>query len=230
MRKDITITAEARESRGKNEAKRLRVKGFAPAVVYGPGHDPVAVSISPKEVNTILRSGSGANTIFNVIVKGEVAPVMVVDTQHDPIKGRLLHVDLKRIDLTKRIIVKIPVHTTGDPRGVKEQGGLHELITREVEIECLPDEIPESFTLDVSELMIGQNKRASDIPLTGSMRLVSPADSVISHVVTMKAEEVAAVEEAVVSTTAEPEVVKKGKKDEEAAPADAKKPADTKKK
>jgi large subunit ribosomal protein L25 len=198
--------------------------------VYGPGHDPVAVSISPKEVNTILRSGSGANTIFNVIVNGEVAPVMVVDTQHDPIKGRLLHVDLKRIDLTKRIIVKIPVHTVGDPRGVKEQGGLHELITREVEIECLPDEIPESFTMDVSELMIGQNKRASDIPLTGSMRLVSPADSVISHVVTMKAEEVAAVEEAVVSTTAEPEVVKKGKKDEEAAAPDAKKPADTKKK
>jgi large subunit ribosomal protein L25 len=165
-----------------------------------------------------------------VIVNGEVAPVMVVDTQHDPIKGRLLHVDLKRIDLTKRIIVKIPVHTVGDPRGVKEQGGLHELITREVEIECLPDEIPESFTMDVSELMIGQNKRASDIPLTGSMRLVSPADSVISHVVTMKAEEVAAVEEAVVSTTAEPEVVKKGKKDEEAAAPDAKKPADTKKK
>jgi large subunit ribosomal protein L25 len=229
MRKDITITAEARESRGKNEAKRLRVKGFAPGVVYGPGHDPVAVSISPKEVNAILRSGSGANTIFNVTVRGEIAPVMVVDTQHDPIKGRLLHVDLKRIDLTKRIVVKIPVHTTGDPRGVKEQGGLHELITREVEIECLPDEIPESFTLDVTEMMIGQNKRASDIPMTGSMRLVSPADSVISHVVTMKAEEVAAVEEAAVSTTAEPEVVKKGKKEEEAGP-DAKKPADTKKK
>ncbi len=223
MRKDITISAEARDSRGKNQARRLRVKGLAPAVVYGPGHDPVAVAISPKEVNTILRSASGHNTIFNVVVKGEISPVMVVDTQHDPIKGNILHVDLKRIDLTKRIVVKIPVHTTGDPRGVKEQGGLHELITREVEIECLPDEIPESFTLDVSELMIGQNKRASDIPLSGSMKLVSPADSVISHVVTLKAEEVAPVVEAAV-TAAEPEIaVKKGKKDEETPAADTKK-------
>ena len=219
MRKDITITAESRESRGKNEARRLRVKGLAPAVVYGPGQDPVAVAINPKEVNSILRSASGHNTIFNVNVKGAVAPVMVVDTQHDPIKGSLLHVDLKRIDLTKRIAVKIPVHTTGDPRGVKEQGGLHELITREVEIECLPDEIPESFTVEVSHLMIGQNVRAGDIPLSGSMKLLSPADSVISHVVALKAEEAPAPVEGAAPATAEPEVIKKGKKEEEAPAA-----------
>ncbi len=215
MRKDITIAAEPRETRGKNEARRLRVKGFSPAVVYGGGIDPIAIAVNPKEVNSILRSASGHNTIFNVDIQGSIAPVMVVDWQHDPIKGRLLHVDLKRIDLTKRIVVKIPVHTHGDPKGVKLQGGLHEVITREVEIECLPDDIPESFTIDVTELSIGQSIRASEIPLVGSMTLLSPPDAVISHVVSMKAE--AVVEE--VAAVAEPEVVKKGKKDEEPAAA-----------
>ena len=215
MRKDITIAAEPRETRGKNEARRLRVKGFSPAVVYGAGNDPVAIAVNPKEVNSILRSASGHNTIFNIDIQGAVAPVMVVDWQHDPIKGRLLHVDLKRIDLTKRISVKIPVHTQGDPKGVKLQGGLHEVVTREVEIECLPDDIPEGFTVDVSDLSIGQSIRASDLPLTGSMKLLSPPDAVISHVVSLKAE--AATEE--VAAVAEPEVVKKGKKDEEPAAA-----------
>jgi large subunit ribosomal protein L25 len=219
MRKDITITAAPRETRGKNEARRLRVKGLAPAVVYGEGGDPVAVTISPKEVNSILRSTSGHNTIFNVDIQGSIAPVMVVDWQHDPIKGRLLHVDLKRIDLTKRITVKVPVHTHGDPKGVKLQGGLHEVVTREVVIECVPDDIPEEFVVDVTDLSIGQSIRASDIPMTGSMKLLSPPDAVISHVVSLRAE--AAAEE--VAAVPEPEVVKKGKKEEEAA-APAEKP------
>ena len=223
MRKDITIVAEPRATRGKNEARRLRVSGFTPAVLYGTGGDAVAVAVSPKEVNRILHSKTGHNTIFDVAVKGgETSPVMIVDWQHDPVKENLLHVDLKRIDLTARIRVKVPVHTVGDPKGVKIQGGLHELITREVEIECLPDEIPEEFSIDVSELMIGQNVRAGDIPLVGSTVLISPADSVISHIITIKAEaEPAAVEGAAPAATAEPEVVKKGKK-EEAAPADEK--------
>jgi len=221
MRKDITIAAEPRETRGKNEARRLRVKGFSPAVVYGGGIDPIAISVNPKEVNSILRSASGHNTIFNVDIQGSIAPVMVVDWQHDPIKGRLLHIDLIRIDLTKRITVKIPVHTHGDPKGVKLQGGLHEVVTREIEIQCLPDDIPEGFTVDVSELSIGQSIRASEIPLTGSMVLLSPPDSVISHVVSLKAEAVA---EEVVAAAPEPEVVKKGKKEEEAPAADAKAP------
>jgi large subunit ribosomal protein L25 len=224
MRKDITIVAEPRDTRGKNEARRLRVSGFTPAVLYGTGGDAVAVAVSPKEVNRILNSKTGHNTIFDIAVKGgETTPVMIVDWQHDPIKENLLHVDLKRIDLTARIRVKVPVHTVGDPKGVKIQGGLHELITREVEIECLPDEIPEEFTIDVSELMIGQNVRASDIPLVGSTVLLSPADSVISHVITIKAEaEPAAVEGAAPAAVAEPEVVKKGKKEEAAPEADAK--------
>ena len=145
---------------------------------------------------------------------------MIVDWQYDPIKETLLHVDLKRIDLTKRIRVKVPVHTTGEPKGVKLQGGLHELITREIEIECLPDDIPEHFTVDVTELMIGQSMRASDMPLTGSMKLVSPPEAVISHVVRMRAEEVAPVAEAAPwplkprRPRREPEVIKKGKKEE----------------
>jgi large subunit ribosomal protein L25 len=216
MKKDITIAAQSRETRGKNEARRLRVRGLTPAVVYGAGTDPIAVAVDPKGIMNILRSGSGHNTIFTVDIQGQLAPVMVVDSQHDPIRGRLLHVDLKRIDLTKRISVRIPVLTAGEPVGVKTYGGLHEVITREIEIECLPDEIPEVFNVDVSGLMIGQSIRASDIPVTGSMKLISSPDTVISHVISVKAEEVA--EDATAAPAgAEPEVVKKGKKEDEAA-------------
>src|SRR5580658_5684319 len=222
MRKDITIVAEPRSSRGKNEARRLRVSGQTPGVLYGAGGESVPVAVSPKEVNKILHSKTGYNTIFNLSVTGgETVPVMVVDWQHDPVKENLLHVDLKRIDLTLRLRVKVPVHTSGEPKGVKLQGGLHELITREIEIECLPDDIPEHFTIDVSELMIGQAIRAGEVKLGDGVKLVSNPDSVISHVVALKAEpEPAAVEGAAPAATAEPEVIKKGKKEEEgAAPA-----------
>ena len=189
MRKEITVTAEPRQSRGKNEARRLRVKGLAPAVLYGADRPTVPVSVSPKEVHKILHSSTGHNTIFNLAVRGlEDTPAMIIDWQSDPVRDTLLHVDLKRIDLTKRIHVKVRVQTTGEPKGVKIQGGLLEVITREIEVECLPDEIPELFTMDVTELMIGQNLRASDIPLTGSMKLLSNAEQVIAHVVAMKAE------------------------------------------
>ncbi len=215
MRKDITIAAEPRATRGKNEARRLRARMRIPAVVYGAGKESVAVSVSPKEIEKILHSSSGVNTIFNLDIQGvETTPVMVVDWQHDPVKSNLLHIDMKRIDLSKRLHVKVPVHTTGDPRGVKEQGGLYEIVSREIEIECLPDEIPEHFTMDVTALLIGQSLRAGEVPLSGSMKLLSPADLVISHVVATRgsAEVVEAAGEA---AAAEPEVVKKGKKEEE---------------
>ncbi len=221
-RKDITIVAEPRSSRGKNEARRLRVAGKAPAVVYGAGGDAVAVAVSPKEVVKILHSKTGHNTIFNLEVKtGETTPVMIIDWQTDPIKDNLLHVDLKRIDLAKRLHVKVPVHTSGDPKGVKIQGGIHEIVTREIEIECLPDDIPEEYTVDVAELSIGQSVRAGDIPLGGSARLLSPADAVISHVVALRAEAEATPAEG--AAPAEPEVIKKGKKEEEGAADDKKK-------
>jgi large subunit ribosomal protein L25 len=222
MRKDITVAALSRDTRGKNEARRLRVKGSMPAVLYGNGIDPLAVAVSPKELTGILNSKTGHNTIFNLSVADkETVPVMIVDWQYDPIKDNLLHVDLKRIDLAKRIAVKVPVLTIGDPKGVKLQGGIHEIITREVEIECLPDDIPEVFNMNVAELMIGQSLRASDIPMAGSMKLLSPGDAVISHVVSLRAEEAAPVDAA--AAAPEPEVVKKGKKEEAAPAADAKK-------
>ena len=147
----------------------------------------------PMVSGTGEAPNTGHNTIFNLSIQGgENTPVMIVDWQSDPVKENLLHVDLKRIDLTKRIAVKVRVHTTGEPKGVKLQGGLLEVITREVEIECLPDEIPESYTVDVTELMIGQNLRAGDIPLGGSVKLVSGPEQVVAHVVTLKAEGVVA--------------------------------------
>jgi large subunit ribosomal protein L25 len=225
MRKEITVSAEPRQGRGKNEARRLRASGLAPAVVYGVTDTAVAVAVNPKEIGRILHSRTGHNTIFNVSVKGgESTPVMIADWQSDPIRDNLLHVDLKRIDLNKLIAVRVPVTTTGEPKGVKIQGGLHEVVTRDVEIECLPDDIPEEFTVDVSELMIGQSVRAGSITMPASIKLVSSPDAVISHVVALKAEEAPAAAEgaegAAVAAPAEPEVIKKGKKEEEgAAPA-----------
>ena len=223
MRKDITVTAEVRSSRGKNEARRTRRAGQIPAVVYGAYQDPVSVAVDPRQIQKIVRSTTGYNTIFTLsIAGGESTPVMVVDQQVDPVRGTLLHADLKRIDLTKRIRVTVPVHTEGEPKGVKVQGGLLEVITRSIEIECLPDEIPEGFMIDVTELLIGQSKRASDVQLSGSMKLVSAPDTVIAHIVTLRAEEApAATEVAAAPAAAEPEVVKKGKKEEE-APAEEK--------
>jgi len=223
MNNDITVAAEPRSQRGKNEARRLRVRGLAPAVVYGAGREAVPVSVSPKEINRILHSRSGHNTIFNVhIGDGETTPVMIVDWQNDPIRENLLHVDLKRVDMTKTLRVKVPVTTSGEARGVKEQGGLLEVITREVEIECLPIDIPEQFAVDVAGLMLHQSVRASELALSGSVKLVSPADQVLAHVIALKAEvvaEPAAVEGApAAAAAAEPEVIKKGKKEEEAAP------------
>jgi large subunit ribosomal protein L25 len=230
VKRDITVAAEVRTSRGKNEARRTRRAGQIPAVIYGSFQEPVSIAVNPRDISKITHSNTGYNTIFNLVIQGgETTPVMLVDRQVDPVKGTLIHADFKRIDLTKRLRVSIPVHTTGEAAGVKVQGGLLEVITRAIEIECLPDEIPEGFTVDVTELMIGQAKRASDVALTGSMKLVSAPETVIAHSVALRAEEVveptaaeaAAVTPEAGATPAEPEVIKKGKKEEE-APAEEK--------
>jgi len=230
VRKAITVAAEVRASRGKNEARRTRRAGQIPAVVYGAFQETVSIAVNPREIRKIIHSSTGYNTIFNLAIQGgETTPVMLVDEQVDPVKGNLLHADFKRIDLSKRIRISVPVHTAGEAKGVKVQGGLLEVITRAIEIECLPDEIPEGFSVDVTELMIGQSKRASDVALTGSMKLVSAPDTVIAHAVALRAEEVAAPaaevavtpEAGAAATPAEPEVIKKGKKEEE-APAEEK--------
>lgn len=229
MRRAVSIDAEPRATRGKNESRRLRARGLIPAVLYGGYQDTVAVAVNPRDVIKILHSKSGHNTIFNVDLRGgESSPAMFVDWQYDPVKDTLLHVDLKRIDLTKRIRVSVPVVTRGEPKGVKVQGGLLEVVTREVEIECLPDEIPEQFTVETTELLIGQSIRAGDLALEGSMKLVTQADNVIAHVVALRAEAAPTAEAAPEAAAApaagesEPQVVKKGKKEEEAE-AEAKK-------
>ena len=225
MRTDTVVNADLRETRGKNEARRTRVSGKIPGVVYGAQKDPVSIAIDPKYIQQILRSKTGHNTIFNVqIAGGENSPVMVVDEQYDPVKSNLLHVDLKRIDLTKRLRVSVPVFVSGEAKGIKLQGGQLEIITRTVEIEVIPDEIPQSFTVDVSELMIGQSIRSSEIQMPGSATLLSSGEMVIAHVVGLRAEAAAPV-----AAVAEPEVAKaKGKKEE--APAAAAPPADKGKK
>ena len=217
MRKDITIAAEGRATRGKNEARRLRVSGRAPAIIYGTGRDPVAVAISPKEVNKILLSSTGHNSIFDVSVDGGAPePVMIVDWSYEPVKGNLLHIDMQRIDLTKRIKVKIPVHVHGEPKGVKQQGGVLDVVTREVEVDCLPDDIPADFRLEIASLEINQAIRAADLPMTKSMKLVMAPEAVIVHIVAPKLDAEAA------AAAGEPEVIKKGKKDDKAPAADAK--------
>jgi large subunit ribosomal protein L25 len=217
MRKDITVAATLRAERGKNVNRRLRLEDKIPAVVYGTGKDSVPVTVSPKEINKILLSGSGHNTIFNLSVAGgEMEPVLVTDWQYHPTRGTLLHIDLLRIDLAKRLKVRVPVHTVGDAKGVKQQGGMFEIVARDIEIECLPDDIPESFTVDVTEMMLGMSLRAKDVPLTGSMVLLTGPERVIAHVIAQRGGAAETTEEAAAAgAKVEPEVAKKGKKEAE---------------
>ena len=219
MRLDTIVAAQPRASRGKNEARRTRVAGMIPAVVYGAFKDPQAVSVNPKDILKIIRGKSGHNAIFDVEIAGvERTPVIVADEQYDPVKDTLIHIDLKRIDLTRKLRVAIPIHTTGEPKGVKQQGGVLDVVTRSIEIECIPDDIPNHFEVDVTELMIGSNIRVSELPVLPGVRVITAGEAVIAHVVGIKEEVVAApAEGAVVPAAAEPEVAKKGKKEEEAA-------------
>ena len=217
MAEKIVVEAAPRESRGKNEARRLRVSGKVPAVLYGAKGDAVTLEVSAKQVGQILRSATGHNTLFQVALGGKEQPAIVKDWQVDPVTGNLLHVDLLRVAMDVRMRVKVPVHTFGEAQGVKVQGGVFEVVTREVEIECLPAEIPTEFRLDVTNLMIGQSLRAGDIPMdSAKMKLLTEAERVIAHVVALKVEEEKPVEAAVEGAApAEPEVIKKGKKEVE---------------
>lgn len=214
LRIETVVPAETRSSRGKNEAKRLRVTGRIPAVIYGAFQEPVAVSVNPKDILKVLRSKTGHNSIFDVEVVGvERTPVIVAEEQYHPIKGNLMHIDLKRIDLTRKLRVAVPIHLVGESKGVKQQGGILDLVTRSIEVECIPDDIPDQFDIDVTELMVGANIRVSELPVKPGVRVLGAPETVIVHVVGVK-------EEVAVAAAAEPEVaVKKGKKD--AAPAAA---------
>jgi large subunit ribosomal protein L25 len=215
----LVVEATLREGRGKGAARRIRQTGLIPAVLYGGQREAVALTVNAKQVAQILRSETGHNTIFTLRVKGgSEEKALVKDWQADPVRGSLLHVDLLRVAMDVRMRVKVPVHPVGEPQGVKLQGGIFEMVTREVEVECLPEDIPEEFKMDVSELLIGKQLRAGDIQLPERVRLVSDPQRVLAHVVALKKEEevvapeVAAVTEA---AAAEPEVIKKGKKEAE---------------
>ena len=205
----------------KNHARRVRVSGKIPAVVYGAGIDPVAVAVDPKVVTKILHSESGHNTIFDLNVEGApLVKAMIVDWQHEPIKGKLLHIDFKRIAMDKAMRVSVPVLLTGIPTGVKNAGGVLDQVLREVEIECFPGDIPDHIDVDVTELDLYGAIHISDLPHTGSIKFLGEEGALVAHVTLIKEE---AVEEA--PAAAEPEVVKKGKPADAAAAAPAATPA-----
>jgi large subunit ribosomal protein L25 len=213
------VEGAIREERGKGAARRIRRSGLVPATLYGSHKDAVSLTVNAKQIARILRSESGHNTIFTVqVAGGKEESAMVKDWQVDPVSGSLIHVDLYRVAMDVRMRVKVPVHTFGEPQSVKLQGGIFEIVTREVEVECLPGDIPEEFKMDVSGLMIGTQLRASDLPLDPNrVKLLTDPQRVLAHVVVLKKEEEPAPEAAVATETApaEPEVIKKGKKEEE---------------
>src|SRR6516164_339436 len=235
MAEKIVVEAAPRDSRGKNEARRLRVGGKVPGVLYGGEGGAVTVTVNAKQVGAILRSPTGHNTLFQIALGGKPEPAIVKDWQVDPVTGRLLHVDLLRVAMDVRMKVKVPVHTFGDPAGVKVQGGVYEVVAREVEVECLPADIPTEFKVDVSGLMLNQSLRAGDLTFDkNKLRLVTDPNAVLAHVVALRVEEEKPVEAAVPGATpAEPEVIKKGKKEvegEEGAEAAPEKPEKQEKK
>src|SRR5216684_4001809 len=224
----IVVEAAPRAERGKNEARRLRQMGKVPAVLYGGKGQSITLAVNAKQVSAILRSESGHNTLFQVDLGGKHEPAILKDWLTDPVTGKLLHVDLLRVAMDVRMKVMVPVHTFGEPAGVKVQGGVFEVATREVEVECLPADIPTEFRVDVSGLMLNAQLRASELPIdTSKIKLITEPERVLAHVVTLKVEEEKPVEAvaAETATPAEPEVIKKGKKEvegEEGAEEEAK--------
>lgn len=217
------VVATPREGKfNKNAARRVRVAGKIPAVVYGAGQDSVAVTVDPKVITKILHSESGHNTIFDLSIEGGAATkAMIVDWQNEPIKGKLLHIDLKRIAMDKVMQVSVPVQLVGVPTGVKNQGGILEHVLREVEIECLPADIPGHIDVDVTGLELHGVLRVADLPHSGKLKFLEDEDATVAHVTIIKEE--APAEAALEAAPTEPEVAKKGKTEAEAPAADAKK-------
>jgi large subunit ribosomal protein L25 len=217
---EAILEAEARDTFGKNEARRTRREGKVPAVLYGgDGTNATPIAVVPKALLKILHSEAGQNTLISLkLAGGGDTRVLVKDFQLDPITHEVLHADFYRVAMDKLLQVTIPIQVTGEPKGVKQQGGVLEHIRREIEIECLPADIPEHIDVDVSELMLHQGIRVRDIATNPKWKPVSDADLMLVHVIMPKAEEVATTTETAAAATAspvEPEVIKKGKKEEE---------------
>lgn len=217
------VEARPRQTGGKNDARRLRKTGFIPAVVYGAGQDSQAIAVDPKQIGRVLHSEKGHNSIFDLSLDGQAAKVMIVDWQYEPIKGALLHVDLKRIAMDKVLRVGVPVVLKGEAPGVKVQGGILEQVLREVEVECLPADIPSHIEADVSQLMFGQVIRVGDLPHAGKLKFLTDEGQSVAHVVAVKEVVEAAPAEAAAegaAAPAEPEVIKKGKQEAEGEAAE----------
>ena len=227
----IVVEATLRKDFGKSASRRTRRRGAIPAIVYGARNKPVPVEVNPRRVLEILHSPSGYNTIFTLNIAGEgKANVMLKDWQLDPVRETLLHVDLIRVALTEKLRVKIPVMLVGEAKGVKVQGGVLEQVTREVEVECLPADIPDHLSADVSELMIGKQLRVGELVVEAKVKVLTDRDRVIAHVVSIKEEVVAVPEVVVEAAPAEPEVIKKGKaaaEEEEVVPTGREAEAET---
>ena len=223
------VVAKPREGKfNKNAARRVRFAGKIPAVLYGPGHDPVAIEVDPKQISRILFSETGHNTIFDVEVTGQkAAKAMIVDLQREPMNDRLIHIDMKRIAMDKALRVSVRVKLLGIPVGVKTEGGILDQVLREVEIECLPADIPTHINLDVSHLEMYGVSRISDLPHSDKIKYLKSEDATVAHVVSIREEaptpaeveaaEAAAAAAATEGAPAEPEVAKKGGKPEDAA-------------
>ena len=213
-RKEITVQAKAREGRGKNDARRARREGLIPVVVYGGEGGSVAALAPLRELAAILRSESGRNSIFTLDIEGVGASeVMFHDRQIDPVKSRLIHADFTRLVKGQKIEVTVPLHLVGEPFGVREEQGVLEQIFREIEIRCEPREIPDSIDADVSELKVHDVLHVSDLKVAEGIEILNPPDTVIATVGIVKEEVVAAPAE--VEGQAEPEVIGKGKKEDE---------------
>jgi large subunit ribosomal protein L25 len=224
-----TLEAQPRTPGTKNDARRVRREGRIPAVVYGAGKSSVPVVVDPRQVSRILHSETGHNSVFDLALDGEKTKAMIVDWQYEPIKGSLLHIDLKRIAMDRKLRVNVPIELVGDPEGVKTQGGLLEQIIREVEVECLPADIPKLVELNVAALVFGVVLRVADLPKSDKVKFVTDADQPVAHIISIKEEEVATPEATAADAAAapaEPEVIKKGKQEAEeegeAAPAEKK--------
>jgi large subunit ribosomal protein L25 len=225
---EAVLDATVRETIGKNEARRTRREGKVPATVYGAAteggsRDAKSIAVDPKALLKILHSEAGANTLISLKLDGADTKVLVKDFQLDPITHQVLHADFYRVAMDRMIEVTIPVLMKGEPKGVKLQGGLIEFVRREIQIECLPADIPEHVDVDVTELMVGQGIRVRDVANSPKWKPITELDTMLVHVILPKAEEsAAAATEGAVATTAEPEVIKKGKKDEEGEKAEKK--------
>jgi large subunit ribosomal protein L25 len=215
-KKEYRVQAKLRLGRGKNDARRARRDGMVPITVYGGGAETVAAMAPARDLAAILRSESGRNTIFTIEVDGAGASeVMFHDRQIDPIKGRLVHADLARLVKGQKIEVTVPLHLTGEPVGVKEKQGVLEQTVREIEIKCEPREIPDTLEVDVSNLDVHDVLHVSDIPVSDAIEILTDGDVVIATVGIVREEELAATTPVEGEEPAEPEVIGKGKKEEE---------------